>query len=204
MNSKTYFNQIANRWDDMRKGFFSDRVRDTALKKANVLSGRLAADIGAGTGFITEALIRKDISVIAVDQSESMVAELKSKYNTVDCRLGNAEKIPIENGKVDYVFANMCLHHVETPLNAIKEMTRILKKGGSLVITDLDEHTFEFLRTEHHDRWMGFKRDAIEGWFSEAGLEDILIESINENCCSSSSCGSQEASANIFIATGQK
>jgi len=62
MNSKNFFNQVANQWDEMRKGFFSDRVRDMALNKANVQSGELAADIGAGTGFITEALIKKDIN----------------------------------------------------------------------------------------------------------------------------------------------
>lgn len=204
MNSKNFFNQVANQWDEMRKSFFSDRVREMALNKANVKSGELAADIGAGTGFITEALIKKDINVIAVDQSESMITALKAKFNTLDCRVGNAEEIPIENGMVDYVFANMCLHHVETPLIAIKEMTRILKTGGTLVITDLDEHNFEFLRTEHHDRWMGFKREDIESWFSKAKLTNIMIESLEENCCASSKCGCQDAAANIFVATGEK
>ncbi len=204
MNSKNYFNQVANQWDEMRKGFFPDSIREKALNKANVQSGKLAADIGAGTGFITETLIKRDIGVIAVDQSKSMAAALKAKFNTLDCRIGNAEKIPIENGKVDYVFANMCLHHVEIPLGAIKEMTRILKTGGTLVISDLDEHNFEFLRTEHHDRWMGFKREDIESWFSEAGLKNIMIESLEENCCASSKCGCQDAAANIFMATGKK
>ena len=53
MNSKNYFNRVAGEWDEMRKGFFSDRVREAALEKAGVLSGKSATDIGAGTGFIT-------------------------------------------------------------------------------------------------------------------------------------------------------
>ena len=204
MNSKNFFNQVANQWDDMRKSFFSDRVRDIALKKANVQSGKLAADIGAGTGFVSEALLKNNINVIAVDQSESMITALEAKFKTLDCRVGNAEQIPIENEMVDYVFANMCLHHIETPLRAIKEMTRILKTGGTLVITDLDEHTFNFLRTEHHDRWMGFKREDIESWFNEAGLKNIKIESLEENCCANSKCGCQDDAASIFVATGNK
>lgn len=60
MSSKSFFDQVANQWDEMRKGFFSDRIRDIAINKANIKSGELAADIGAGTGFITEALIKKD------------------------------------------------------------------------------------------------------------------------------------------------
>jgi len=44
-----------------------------------------------------------------------------------------------------YVMANMFLHHVEKPGQAILEMTRILKPGGKLVIADLDRHDYEFL-----------------------------------------------------------
>ena len=78
----------------------------------------------------------------------------------VDCdaiayRVGEAESLPIPDVAVDYAFANMYLHHVESPPEAIREMARILKPGGKLVITDLDEHRFEFLRTEHHDRYYG-------------------------------------------------
>ena len=133
-----------------------------------------------------------------------MITTLKEKFNALDCRIGTAEKIPIKDGKVDYVFANMCLHHVETPFNAIKEMTRILKTGGRLVITDLDEHNFEFLRTEHHDRWMGFKRKDVKTWFSKAQLKNIMIESLEENCCASSKCGCEEVFANIFMASAEK
>ena len=42
--------------------------------------GKIAADIGAGTGFITEGLIRKGLKVIAVDQSEMILAEMKKKF----------------------------------------------------------------------------------------------------------------------------
>jgi len=48
----------------------------------------------------------------------------------------------------------MYLHHVEDPPAAIKEMVRILKPGGKIVITDADEHNYEFLRTEQQDRWL--------------------------------------------------
>jgi ubiquinone/menaquinone biosynthesis C-methylase UbiE len=64
---------------------------------------------------------------------------------------------------VDYVFANMYLHHVEQPVAAIREMARILKARGKLV--DLDEHNFESLRTEQHDRWPGFYREEVRQWF---------------------------------------
>jgi hypothetical protein len=83
-------------------------------------------------------------------------------------------------------------------------MARILKPGGKLVITDLDEHNFDFLRTEQNDRWMGFKREDISNWFLQAGLKNVKIDCADENCCSTSNCGCTEAKISIFIAQGTK
>jgi len=204
--SKDYFDAVAHEWETMRREFFSENVRERALEKAHVQPGTTAADIGAGTGFITEGLVKKGVRVIAVDQSEAMLAEMKRRFPDIeiDYRTGTAEALPIPDGTVDYVFANMYLHHVESPPDAIKEMARILRKGGILVITDLDEHTFEFLRTEQHDLWMGFKREDVKQWFYNAGLENVAVDCTDENCCSPSQCGGEYARISIFVASGKK
>ena len=205
MSSKDYFDRVAQDWDDMRENFFSDEVRVIALSTASVQKGKIAADIGAGTGFISEGLIQEGLQVIAVDQSEAILKEMKRKFagiETIDYRVGQAQNLPISDATVDYAFANMYLHHVESPPKAIKEMVRILKPGGKLVITDLDEHAFDFLREEHHDRWMGFKRADIVEWFQGAGLREIRIDSIGTCCEAQSSCGDEFASIGIFIASG--
>ncbi|MFQ6050636.1 MAG: class I SAM-dependent methyltransferase [Candidatus Hydrothermarchaeota archaeon] len=207
MSNKQYFNEVAHRWDEMRGTFFSEAVREKAISIASVQHGKIAADIGAGTGFITEGLIQRGLRVIAMDQSEAMIREMKKKFKnieTVDYRIGEAEKLPIEDEVVDYVFANMFLHHVEIPEIAIKEMARILKPGDILVITDLDEHNFEFLKKEHHDRWMGFKRENIKRWIMEAGLKNVRVECLGESCCAQSNGKDEYASISIFVALGEK
>ena len=207
MSSKDYFDRVAQDWDDMRENFFSDEVREKALSTAAVQKGKIAADIGAGTGFISEGLIRAGLQVIAVDQSEAILKEMKRKFagiETIDYRIGQAQNLPISDATVDYTFANMYLHHVESPPKAIAEMVRILKPAGKLVITDLDKHEFDFLREEHHDRWMGFKRADIVEWFQSAGLTEIRIDSIGTCCEAQSSCGGEVASIGIFVASGEK
>jgi ubiquinone/menaquinone biosynthesis C-methylase UbiE len=207
MSSKEYFNNVANEWDTMRQSFFSESVREKIYQVAEVEKGRTVADLGAGTGFITEGLIKNGVNVIAVDQSIAMLQKLEEKFlssGLVKCLNGEAENLPIEDNSVDYAMANMYLHHVETPLAAIREMVRILKPGGKVVITDLDEHSFEFLKTEQHDKWMGFKRDDIKKWFSDAGLTNVTIECVGEDCCATSTCSNQNASISIFIAYGEK
>ena len=207
MLSEEYFEKVANRWDQLRLSFFSDKVREVALDSAGVLPGKLAADIGAGTGFMTEGLIQKGLKVIAVDQSQAMLDEIEKKFgriDTVEYRIGQFNNLPIQDETLDYIFANMYLHHVDFPLVAIEEMARVLKTGGKLVLTDMDEHKLEFLRKEQHDRWLGFKREDIEHWLKEAGLKNVKVDCVGEECCSDSDDGSEKARVSIFVAYGMK
>jgi precorrin-6B methylase 2 len=64
----------------MREGFFSEAVRKKALATAGVQRGEIAADIGAGTGFITEALIGQGLRVIAIDESEAMLETMRKSF----------------------------------------------------------------------------------------------------------------------------
>ena len=138
---------------------------------------------------------------------DGMLNALEQKFGSsgeITCIQADAYTLPLESESVDYVMANMFLHHVENPGQAILEMTRILKSGGKLIIADLDRHEHGFLRTEQFDVWLGFDRFDIRGWLANANLSNIKVDDLNEQCCCDSceSCGS--AAINIFIASAQK
>lgn len=145
--------------------------------------------------------------MIAVDSSEATLSQIKQKFSgldRIDYRLGETGSRSIQDGTVDYAFANMYLHHVEFPSKTIEEMARILTPRGMLVITDLGCHRFEFLRREHNDRWMRFSRADIYRWFEEMGLQDVAIDCADEDCCASSSYGSENTKISMFVALGRK
>ena len=207
MEGDAYFEKVAPQWDELQRSFFSDGVRVRALSAADVRPGQRAADLGAGAGFITEGLIQAGLSVIAVDRSEAMLSVMREKHpdaSALELRIGESASLPIGDGEVDCVFANMYLHHTPDPGEAIREMARILNPGGVAVITDLDEHDFEFLRKEHADVWLGFDRDEVRRLLAEAGLTDITVESVGEECCTCSESGGEQAAISIFIASGRK
>jgi len=213
MSSRDYFAQVAGDWESMRAGFFSPAVRDKALAAAGLRPGQacglVCADVGAGSGFISEALLDAGAGVFAVDREPAMLRELSARLAVRSAgRLtvleGGAEALPLPAAAVDRVFANMFLHHAEDPAAAIREMARILRPGGRLVLTDLDRHGHEFLLREHHDRWPGFDRADVAVWLADAGLAGARVDCCGENCCAGSCDGTDSARVSIFLASARK
>lgn len=205
MDTREYFDAVADKWDDMRRQFFGEGVRRAAIAAAGVAPGMTVADVGTGTGFLAELALDAGASVIGVDISEGMLAQVRSRFEgrPFVARTGDTAALPLADGEVDAVLANMVLHHAEDPPAAIREMARALKPGAALVITDADTHQHEWLRVEQHDRWLGFDREDIRRWFEGAGLEEVTVGDTREVCSPTSNCGTQ-AAITIFLARGRK
>lgn len=205
MDTREYFDQVAGQWDDMRRQFFGEGVRRASVAAARLGPGMVVADVGTGTGFLAEIALEAGARVIGVDISDGMLAQVTSRFaaRAFEARRGDTAALPLGDGEVDAVLGNMVLHHADDPPAAIREMARALKPGGTLVITDADTHTHEWLRTEQHDRWLGFNRADIGRWFAAAGLEHVSVGDTREICSPTSTCGTT-AAITIFIATGRK
>lgn len=203
--TRDYFDDVAPEWDRMRQRFFGDGVRRQVIAAAGIRAGHDVADIGTGTGFLAEAALDAGAHVIGIDISPEMLAAATAKFagRPFETRAGDADRLPLDDDAVDAAVANMMLHHAADPAGAIREMARIVKPGGALVLTDADVHTHEWLREEQHDRWLGFDRAAVAAWFAQAGLSDVVVADTGELCSPTSVAGAC-AAITIFIARGRK
>jgi ubiquinone/menaquinone biosynthesis C-methylase UbiE len=204
-DTQAYFDAVAGKWEDMRRQFFGDGVRRAAIEAAQITPGAVVVDVGTGTGFLAEAAVGAGARVIGIDASEGMLDQVRQRLagRSFEARPGDVESLPVDDSQADAVLANMVLHHAPDPARAIGEMVRVLKPGGTLVITDADTHTHEWLRTEQHDRWLGFEREVVAGWFRAAGLDEVIVRDTDEVCSPSSQCGTK-AAITIFLARGRK
>ncbi|GAB4334341.1 MAG: hypothetical protein Kow0037_12990 [Calditrichia bacterium] len=207
MHSKAYFNRVARDWDEMRRSFFPDSLRDAAIAAGEPIRGLTCVDLGAGSGFLSAGLLAHGAEVLSLDQSEEMLKLLNEKFGHsrhFRTQLVIGKRLPLADRSADRIFANMFLHHVENPPEMIAECYRILRPGGKLVITDLDRHQYEFLLKEHYDRWPGFERRHIETWFKKAGFKEISVKDAGSRCTGSSLCTCDQASISIFLAISSK
>ncbi len=173
-----YFNQIAGRFDRSYGPGRSWQAFGQMLLR--VLPPLVVADLGAGEGLLSELLALRCKKVIAVDNSEKIVAfgAAKAKKNglkNLEFRLGDLQAPPIDPQSVDLVVLSQALHHAQEPDKTIAACHRILKPGGQIMILDLLQHTFTKARELYGDRWLGFPESDLQRWLDGAGFKKVEI-----------------------------
>src|SRR6478672_9829471 len=138
------------------------------------------ADLGSGEGLLSELLARRAKKVIAVDNSEKMVAfgaakAKKNKLKNLEFRLGQLENPPIDPNSVDLVVLSQALHHAPDPEQAIRSAYNILRPGGQIMILDLMEHSFDKASELYGDRWLGFPEGTLHRWLETVGFKNIEV-----------------------------
>jgi ArsR family transcriptional regulator len=176
--AQVFFNQIAGRFDRVYGPGRSWQAFGHLLLR--ILPPVTVADLGAGEGLLSELLARRCKRVIAVDNSEKIVAfgAAKAKKNglkNLEFRLGDLQNPPVEAGSVDLVILSQALHHAEDPATTLASAAKLLKPHGQIVILDLLAHKFEKARELYGDRWLGFAESDLHRWLEAAGLKKIEI-----------------------------
>ncbi|WP_041267509.1 ArsR/SmtB family transcription factor [Geotalea daltonii] len=175
--SQQFFDQHARQWDALVctllpvPEYVAQLVR-LVPQKSEVL------EIGVGTGNLLPELANVASRTIGVDHSPAMLEEAGRRVaatglHGVELRLGEMTHLPVADGGVGCVVANMVLHHAADPLAVLHEMGRVLVVGGVLVIADLARHEREWAREQLADQWLGFEKEELIGWIKAAGFNHV-------------------------------
>lgn len=184
--AQLFFNQVAGRFDRSYGPGRSWQAFGQLLLR--IMPSITVADLGSGEGLVSELLARRARKVIAVDNSEKIVAfgAAKAKKNGIknlEFRLGDLENPPIEPESVDLVILSQALHHAVHPDRAIRAAFTILRDGGHVALLDLLHHEFQQAQDLHGDLWLGFTEGELTRWLVDAGFIqlELMVVSREEN-----------------------
>jgi SAM-dependent methyltransferase len=90
---------------------------------------RRVLDLGAGTGLLTHVVRAAGHTVVAVDPSPEMLAQLSAHLPDVETHVGSAESLPLPDASVDAVVAGQAAHWFD-PAPTGAELRRVLRPGG--------------------------------------------------------------------------
>ena len=109
---------------------------------ASAYPGAQALDLGCGAGHVSFFTAPHVARVVAYDLSADMLGVVageaaKRGLTNVDTQLGAAESLPFDDASFDLVFSRYSAHHWADVGAALREMRRVLKPGGRVVICDV-------------------------------------------------------------------
>jgi ArsR family transcriptional regulator len=111
--------------------------------------------------------------VVAVDESGPMLGAATERlrdFDNVDVRTGTIESLPIADGELDAAVMFLVAHFITDPANAMREVRRVLKPGGRLLIVDLMSHDRADYIVQLGHVWQGFDGEQVKEWLANAGF----------------------------------
>ncbi len=180
------FDRMAAQWDN-------DVKRERAKKLAEAVKAALPEhaaleilDNGCGTGLTTYYLHEAFRKICALDPSEEMrriFLEKKSAYGAENVELlpADAAARPEYRERFDAVYSTLLFHHVKDIRTEILLEAGLLKRGGRLLIMDLDEEGGRFHKSiPNWDGHNGFARTPLCETLASCGFTDVSISTAYE------------------------
>lgn len=184
-NSIKEFSKWADNYDNP---FTSITFRQTNAKIVKLVDPKQNSsllDIGCGSGILIKYLLNTNrrMKLYGLDITPKMVKVAKRKFindPSVKITLGSAIHIPYKDGSFDYVTCASSFHHHPDPLKSIKEMVRVLKPGGKLLILDmciegiLRKMLFKIENTYHNEgKVFRLTNNEMYNLYESVGLKQI-------------------------------
>jgi ubiquinone/menaquinone biosynthesis C-methylase UbiE len=102
---------------------------------SGALPGDTVVEVGAGTGNFLALFRDAAARLVAVDLTPAMLGEAR-RHEVLHLVAGDGRRLPLKSASADLVTSAQALHHVHDPATVVKEMRRVTRPGGRVMIVD--------------------------------------------------------------------
>ncbi len=170
---------------DEKWAFYVEATTRETLKRLPMTPAARVLDVGCGTGELLRRLRARypDAVLAGLDPVAEMLAVAKDKLSgKEDLRTGYADALPWGAGTFDVVVSCNMFHYISHPVEALREMGRVLRPGGSLVLTDWCDDYLAcrvcnlYLRLTNRAFYKTYRQAECRELLHAAGYGDIQLE----------------------------
>ncbi|MBI2037577.1 MAG: class I SAM-dependent methyltransferase [Candidatus Magasanikbacteria bacterium] len=138
LSSEIGYNLAAAVYDE-NENYLNSFEQGELIPLLGALADKKILDVGAGTGRLSLPLANRGAKVTALDVSSNMLDLIKKKNSKIEIIVGDAESLPFEDNTFDIVTAAFLIVHLKNPTRFFDEAYRILKDGGILAVTNINQ-----------------------------------------------------------------
>jgi len=171
------FDNIAGRYDLMNRVLSAGidvKWRKKAIRLLKKDQPRRILDVASGTGdmAILAQKILKPQKIVGIDISEQMLEVGKKKIEKeglsdfIELQTGDSEAIKFPQDSFDAVMVAFGVRNFENLENGLKEMLRVLRPGGRLIILEFSKPRFRLFRNLYN-LYMSIVAPEVAGWFTQ-------------------------------------
>ncbi|MFE5341740.1 demethylmenaquinone methyltransferase [Isoptericola sp. NPDC056578] len=175
------FDGIAERYDlvnDLVSLGQDRRWRRAVVDAVAAVPGERVLDLAAGTGTSSEPFAADGALVVPSDFSLGMLAVGKERRPDLSFVAGDATRLPFADGAFDAVTISFGLRNVVDTDAALREMLRVVRPGGRVVICEFSTPTWTPFRTVYMEYLMRALPVVAGAVTRDRGSYDYLAESI--------------------------
>jgi ubiquinone/menaquinone biosynthesis C-methylase UbiE len=161
------------------------RIQRGALVRLRLVPGQRVLDLGCGPGDGCARLNSAGAVAIGLDYSAGMLETARRETDNLGRLVrGDAGRLPFRDGAFDKVVCTHSFHHYPDHLAALREMRRVLKPGGLLVLVDpRKDHLFSRVAIDVFENLLFRLKEVriftLDEWpkmLSDAGFSDARVQ----------------------------
>ena len=170
---------------DAKWSFYVEATARETLARLDLQPSDRLLDVGCGTGALLHRLCGQHPAALlaGVDPVPEMLAVARRRLPPeVLLREGWAERLPFDDDQFDVVLSCNVFHYVRHPVAALREMSRVLRPEGRLVITDWCDDYLAcrvcdlYLRLFSPGHFRTYRKRECRNLLLEAGHQEVDVE----------------------------
>jgi len=190
------FDAVARRYDltnDVLSLGQDRRWRRDVISAVDPQRGELVLDLAAGTGTSSQPFADRGATVVPCDFSLGMLKVGKQARPALPFTAGDGTRLPFADDTFDAVTISFGLRNIVDPVAGLREMRRVTRPGGRLVVCEFSHPTYRPLRTAYLEYLMKalpaiaravssspdayvYLAESIRAWPDQQGLADLVAD----------------------------